>query len=60
MKVLICILFTFFLSWSVNLYKFTECDFSELNRCLVIRGIGILPLAPLGVLMGPFSLEGEK
>lgn len=60
MKVLTCILFIFFISWAVNLYKFTECDFSELNRCLVIRGIGIVPLAPLGVVMGPFTLEEEE
>ena len=47
----------FFVSWGANLVKLTECDFESPYKCEVIRGIGVAPLAPVGVITGFMNFE---
>ena len=35
------------ISWLVNLFKLTECDFNAPYRCETVHGIGIFPPAAL-------------
>lgn len=45
--------------WVNNIVKFTECDFESPYKCEVIRGIGIAPIAPMGVITGYMDLEND-
>lgn len=31
------------ISWAVNFYKLTSCDFESPYKCEVVHGVGILP-----------------
>ena len=57
MRILILMGFIAFFSWGVNLVKLTECDFEAPYKCEVIRGIGVAPLAPIGVITGFMNFE---
>jgi hypothetical protein len=41
------------LSWPVNLYRLTQCDFKSDYRCEVIHAVGLIPMAaPFTVWFG--------
>jgi prepilin-type N-terminal cleavage/methylation domain-containing protein len=41
------------ISWVINIYKFTECDFKENYRCEILHGIGLVPMfAPVVLWFG--------
>ena len=41
------------LSWPVNVYKLTQCDFESDYKCEVLHGVGLVPgLSPITVWFG--------
>jgi len=43
----------FFISWPVNLWKFTRCDFESPFKCEIFHALGLIPvLSPFTVWIG--------
>ena len=40
---IVILFFILIVSWTVNFYKFTQCDFKSDYKCEVMHGIGLFP-----------------
>lgn len=47
---LVVVVLVFLATWSVNMYKLTQCDFESPYRCEVIHGLGAIPLFSIGTV----------
>lgn len=53
----IAFLIACFVGYGKNIYKFTKCDFEEPYKAEVMRGLGVLPLVPVGVIVGYLEID---
>ena len=43
-SILLGFILTIFISFFVNIYKLSECDFEAPYKCEVLHGVGLVPL----------------
>jgi hypothetical protein len=41
----------------LNIYKLTQCDFEAPYKAEIIRGIGVFPVVPIGIVAGYLHID---
>ena len=52
-----CFFFACVVGWGMNVYKFTKLDFEAPYKAEVVRGLGVLPIVPMGAIMGYIDID---
>ena len=58
MKATAVIALWLFVSWGINFYKLTQCDFESPYKCEVIHAAGIIP--PIALFTAWFDVDEVK
>ncbi len=56
----ICIPIACFTGIGLNIYKLTQCDFKAPYKAEIIRGIGVFPAVPLGIVAGYLHIDDTQ
>lgn len=57
LAIYLTIIILFGVGWVKNIFKLSDCDFEAPYKAEIIRGVGVLPIAPLGAIVGYMDIN---